>query len=78
MRTPTMLIATNGMRSLSKTTPPKPRPAADPFAETDMLPVIVPDDAVEPIELDKRLPFPGHMKGMDALRRHWNKVWKWF
>jgi hypothetical protein len=43
-----------------------------------MLPVIVPDDEVESIELDKRLPFPGHMKGMDALRRHWNKVWKWF
>jgi len=43
----------------------------DPFAETDILP------AVEPIELDKRLPFFGHLDGMVSLRRQWSKFWRY-
>jgi hypothetical protein len=73
-----MLMTISPVTSESKATPPKPRQAADPFAETDLLPVIVPDDAVESIDLEKRLPFPEHMEGMAALRRHWKRVMKWF
>ena len=44
--------------------------SVDKFAETDII------DAVEPIELDKRLPFPEHAYGMYSLRRMWDKFWK--
>jgi hypothetical protein len=49
---------------------PNPVRSVDPFAETALL------DPVEPIELDKRLPFPEHAYGMYSLRRMWDKFWK--
>lgn len=48
---------------------------SDPFAETDLLPAIE-DELVEPIELDKRLPFFKHLDGMVSLRRQWSKFWR--
>lgn len=48
---------------------------SDPFAETDILPAIE-DELVEPIELDKRLPFFKHLDGMVSLRRQWKKFWR--
>lgn len=51
------------------------RSTIDDEAETDFLPAIEPDQS---IELEKRIPFPHHLDGMAALRRHWIRVWKWF
>ena len=44
--------------------------SVDKFAETDII------DAVEPIELDKRLPFFKHLYGMNMLIRQWDNFWK--
>jgi hypothetical protein len=53
-------------------TPKKSLPSVDRYAETDIMP------AVEPVELDKRLPFLKDMEGMNALMSFWKKFWRYY
>jgi len=69
----TTLAASSETLSQSKATAQKPLRIADPFAETDILDAV----EVEPIELDKRLPFFKHLDGMVSLRRQWSKFWRY-
>ena len=70
MKTMTTTTAEIAIPSDSKQKPQIQFRTCDPFAETDILP------AVEPIELDKRLPFFGHLDGMVSLRKQWDKFWR--
>jgi hypothetical protein len=60
--------------SESKATPQTRQATAKSLADTDILPAVEPPEAITL----ERLTFHEHLNGMVALRRHWDRVMKWF